>query len=112
MKRLLLVIALLFIASSAFAAPQWNRSITVEWGYESPADLTVTGFKLYQEGMPACEWSVPIARIGSCDVVLTTKITKYTLTALFGDGTESPHSEPYVLIDWGPKPRIIKVIVQ
>jgi len=91
------------------AAPQWNRNITVEWAYDTPADLSLTGFKLYQEGQPTCEWSVPIARIGTCDVVLTTKITRYTLAALFSDGQESPRSEPYLYIDWGPKPRIINV---
>jgi len=109
MKKLLLVIAVLLFPIHLRAAPSWNRSITVEWSYDTPSDLSLTGFKLYQEGQPTCEWSVPIARIGTCDVVLTAKITRYTLAALFSDGQESPQSEPYLFIDWGPKPRIINV---
>jgi len=103
------IISAFLIPAIVNAAPQWNRSITVEWGYETPADLTLTGFKLYQEGMPTCEWSVPISRIGTCDVVLTAKITRYTLSALFSDGQESMQSDPYLYIDWGPKPRITSV---
>lgn len=110
MGRLLITLMLLcLLPTILYAAPGWNRSIQVEWEYTAPTDLIVTGFRLYQEGLPACEWMVPIVRIGTCDVVLTTKITKYTLAALFNDGNESPRSEPYLFLDWGPKPKIIRL---
>jgi len=38
---------------------------------------------------------VPSAQDMDCDVNLTQKVTVFTLTALFADGTESPHSAPY-----------------
>ena len=109
MKKLLITLLLCLCPVAAMAAPGWDRTIEVEWEYTAPTDLIVTGFKLYQEGLPTCEWSVPIVRIGTCEVILTTKITKYTLAALFNDGNESPMSDPYLFIDWGPKPRIIRL---
>jgi len=110
MKKLLLVLLLMLVAPSfALAAPGWQRNLTIEWGYEPPADIPHTGFKLYQDGVPVCTWSTAIVRIGSCDVTLIKKTTLFTLTATFADGGESSHSEPYVLNDWGPKPRIISV---
>jgi len=108
MKKLLLIIVMLCMASVANAAG-WQRNLTVEWEYTPPADMSHTGFKLYQDGTAVCTWNTAIVRIGSCDVVLTKKSTSFTLTATFADGQESLHSEPYVLNDWGPKPRIISV---
>jgi len=105
----LLAILLLLIPISVSAAPGWQRNLTVEWGYEPPADMSHTGFKLYQDGAAVCTWATAIVRIGSCDVVLIKKTTSFTLTATFADGGESPHSEIYTLNDWGPKPTIIKV---
>ena len=107
--KVLALLTCLLIPVAASAAPGWQRNITVDWWYEVPTDLTVSGFKLYQETLPACEWSIPTIRTGACSVVLIKRFTSFTLSALFSDGTESPQSEPYVLNDWGPKPTIIKV---
>jgi len=109
MKKLLLVLLLILTPSLALAAPGWQRNLTIEWEYEPPADIEPVGFKLYQEGTAVCEWSVPTIRTGTCDVTLLKKITLFTITALFSDGGESIHSDPYLLIDWGPKPKIIKI---
>ena len=108
MKKFLFTLLLIFVPTFALAAPGWQRNLTVEWDYAAPADMSHTGFKLYQDGVAVCTWATAIVRIGSCDVVLVNKSTSFTLTATFPDG-ESPHSAPYVLNDWGPKPTIIKV---
>jgi hypothetical protein len=71
------------------------QSIHVIWGYTPPTSPAVSGFRLYQEGVPVCSTAVPSAQEMDCDVVLIKKITVYTLTALFADDTESPHSAPY-----------------
>jgi len=109
MKKFLLILLFVLIPFSISAAPGWQRNLTVEWEYVPPADMSHTGFKLYQDGSAVCTWATAIVRIGSCDVVLVNKSTSFTLTATFADGGESPHSAPYVLNDWGPKPTIIKV---
>jgi hypothetical protein len=41
--------------------------------------------------------------------LLLKRSTPFTLTAVFASGEESPHSDAYVLLDWGPKPRIIRL---
>lgn len=105
MIKALVVIVLLVIATPAMAT-----SIHVTWGYTPPMSPAVSGFRLYQEGLPVCRTEDPNAQEMDCEVLLVKKITSYTLTALFIDGTESPHSAPYsfdmngrLLAPWGFK---------
>lgn len=89
---------LLSIGSSTLAptsAGAATRSIHVEWGYTPPSEPAVTGFKLYQEGVFACQTMKPTAASLDCTVSLTGATTEFTLTAVFNDGSESPHSSPF-----------------
>ena len=72
-----------------------SRSIHVEWGYTPPSEPAVTGFKLYQEGTSACQVKNAIATSMDCVVTLVKDATNFTLTAMFANGTESPHSAPF-----------------
>lgn len=108
-KIKLAVLLVLLIPSLTFAAPGWQRDTTWTWSYDPPEDLVLTGFRMYQDGNPVCDIAGAEARIGSCQILLTKRSTPFTLTAVFASGEESPHSDAYVLIDWGPKPRIIKL---
>lgn len=90
MRTLTLVIFLVLIPLSVMAT-----SIHVTWGYTPPTEPAVTGFRLYQETVPVCKTLIPSAQEMDCEVALIKKITVYTLTAIFADGTESPHSAPY-----------------
>jgi PKD repeat protein len=88
-----LIVALIcWLPISALATTQ---SIHVEWGYTPPSEPTVTGFKLYQEGVFVCQIQDPNASAMDCEVTLTAATTNFTLTASFSDGTESPHSAPF-----------------
>jgi len=71
-----------------------SQSIHVEWGYTPPSKPKVAGYKLYKEGAFACQEMKPMARAMDCTVSLTAQSTDFTLTAVFDDGTESPHSAP------------------
>lgn len=112
MKRLLLALSLLLLPVIVQAAPGWDRNITAEWGYDPPADLVLTGFRMYQEGVAVCDFQGAELRTASCNITLLKRSTPFTLTAVFSTGEESPHSDAYVLVDWGPKPRIIKLVNQ
>ncbi|MGD9948376.1 MAG: PKD domain-containing protein [Desulfobulbus sp.] len=90
---------LLLVPGSLFAAE--NRSIHVEWGYTPPSQPSVTGFKLYQEGVLACRSDNPNATALDCTVTLLDNPTNFTLTATFADGTESPHSAPFAFSGTG-----------
>jgi len=72
-----------------------TQSVHVEWGYTPPSEPAVAGFKLYQEGVFACQTMQPTATFLDCTVSLTGATTQFTLTAVFNDGTESPHSSPF-----------------
>ena len=78
-----------------FAAAATTQSIHVEWGYTPPSEPAVSGFKLYQEGVFACQTQDPAATSMDCQVTLSAATTNFTLTAAFSDGTESPHSAPF-----------------
>ena len=82
------------IFSNAYAAYQ---SIQVEWtSYTSPETLTVAGFNLYQEGVRACMFDGANTTSAVCTVDIKAEKTNFTLTARFVDGSESPHSAPYL----------------
>lgn len=98
---------ILLITSSAYG---WDKSIHIEWGYIPPSDLTVTGFRLYQSGKEVCVFQGADVRQGDCNISLTQTGTPFTLTAVFSDKTESPHSAPFVFSDYGPGPSIIILI--
>lgn len=89
-------ITLIFVccvfATMAAAA---DHSIHIEWGYTPPSEPAVTGYRLYNEGASACETQNPLATSMDCSVSLTQDTTNFTLTALFSDGSESPHSAPF-----------------
>lgn len=71
-------------------------SIHAEWMvYTPPSSHTVSGFRLYQEGIEVI--SVSGNNLTSLDavVLLPDRVVNFTLTAIFTDGTESPHSSPF-----------------
>ena len=70
----------------------------------------VTGFQLYQDGAKSCLWAGSTTTAGDCNVNLTKRATGYTLTATFDDGTESPHSAPFVFsLPEAPAPALTRI---
>lgn len=86
----------LFILITSVTVAYGSRSIHVEWDYTPPTEPTVTGFQLYQEGTAVCAFEGASTSEGDCTVDLTSQITIFTLTAMFSDDTESPHSAPFL----------------
>lgn len=91
---LIRLLVALFCGLPIFASAA-TQSIHIEWGYTPPNEPAVTGFKLYQEGVFACQIQDPNATAIDCEVTLTAATTNFTLTASFSDSTESPHSAPF-----------------
>lgn len=94
MKRLLLTLFMLLSMVEVSSAD--SRSIHVEWSYIPPMEPAVTGFRLYPEGAAVCVFEGANTSEGDCTVDLTSQITIFTLTAMFSDDTESPHSAPFL----------------
>lgn len=104
-----LILALLMLAVQAFS---YERTIVAEWDkYTPPQGIAATGFKLYQDGTLSCSFTGPAIVKGECTVDLVKVNTPFTLTALFSDGKESPHSAPFTLTDYGPGPSGLKLTV-
>ncbi|WP_448874899.1 PKD domain-containing protein [Desulfobulbus propionicus] len=95
MQRKIIRLLTYLFCGLAIAVSAAAQSIHVEWGYTPPTEPAVTGFKLYQEGISVCQTQNPNATAMDCEVTLTATTTNFTLTATFGDGTESPHSAPF-----------------
>jgi len=98
MNKWVLILALLFPAIGQAD----TRSIHVEWGYTPPSEPDVTGFQLYQEGVKLddCFWPGASTDAGDCMVTFSLQNSSFTLTAAFADGTESPHSAPFMYNPW------------
>ena len=105
-------IVALFILLFASAVQAYDRPIHVEWTkYTGPVGATTTGFRLYQEASPVCNFPGADIVAGDCTVNLTKLDTSFTLSATFSDNKESPQSAPFVLRDYGPAPQGLKVVV-
>lgn len=94
-KKLPHLITTLLCCLFATTAAAADHSIHIEWGYTPPSDPPLSGFNLYQEGTLACSTNNPEATAMDCDVSLKKDTTHFTLTAIFSDGSESPHSAPF-----------------
>jgi hypothetical protein len=71
--------------------------LTVEFGYTPPSEPAVYGFRLYLNGTSVVTWDNPT--LFTRDLIISlpeTTPSSFTLTAVFTDGTESPHSDPYL----------------
>jgi len=111
-RFLLLAAALFMSAFSCQVAAAYERPILAEWNaYTPPQGITVAGFKLYKEGVLACTFTGATIVKGECTVDLVKASTPFTLTAMFSDGKESPHSAPFTLVDYGPGPSGLKLTV-
>ncbi len=92
LPHLIIILTCVLFATMAAAT---NHSIHIEWGYTPPSNPPLSGFNLYQEGTLACTTNNPEVTAMDCDVSLEKDTTNFTLTAIFNDGSESPHSAPF-----------------
>lgn len=85
------------------------QMVNASWSaYTAPTDKTLSGFKLYRDGILVCQTNVPTAKTMDCDVTFTKSVNDFTLSATFADNTESPHSPKYTF-NWIPSPTNVKV---
>jgi len=97
LRKFFPLIAGFMLCLPATASTAANYTINAQWnGYTAPSGYTVSGFNLYQEGALACQTQGASATSVDCLVSLTANTTNFTLTAAFTNGTESPHSAPFV----------------
>lgn len=79
-------------------SPSSTTTIHAAWtAYTAPSGYTVSRFNLYQEGVQVCQTTSATATSLDCPVTLSADSASFTLTAAFSDGSESPHSTPFVL---------------
>lgn len=72
-----------------------GQNIHVKWTYEQPENRVIAGYKLYQEGVEVCNFTVPSAREGDCTFNSEPGEFDFTLTAYTDDGLESLMSVAY-----------------
>lgn len=90
------LVAVLVCYLPVFASAATTCSIRAEWtSYVPPNGYIVSGYRLYQNGQLACQSTHSKATSIDCQVTLNTSTANFTLTALFTNGTESPHSTPF-----------------
>ena len=75
-----------------------THSIHIEWDYDqysAPVDSELAAYRLYKEGVKACQFDYPYDFAGDCTFASNDGLFNFTLTAIFEDGSESPHSAPF-----------------
>lgn len=110
MSAFALLVAAALISPNVSMGAGWERSLHVEWGYTPPSDLTISEFRLYQEGAKVCIWTGATVRAGDCKVTLQKSGTAFTLDAGFTNGGSSPKSAPFTFSDFGNGPAIMILI--
>lgn len=104
------LLTLLCVLLPTFAMAATTHTIQPEWSsYIPPEGLTVSAFKLYQEGAFVCQTTDPAATTMDCQVTLSGDTASFTLTALLSDGTETPHSAP-IPVTLNPAPPVTAAI--
>ncbi len=103
MKKILLLLAILLIAESAF-----GKTIVGTFIY---GDDSVDGFKLYDNGIYLCSSTAPAKRTITCEAELGFGAHSFTLTAYSGD-QESLPSNAYPLVITITSPSLGTVIVE
>lgn len=102
MKRFILctmAVLCYFLISVSLAKADTVISIHAEWtAYTAPSELTTAGFRLYQQGVYVAQWNGPATVSGDAVITVASNSTEtqdFTLTAVFTNGTESPHSSAF-----------------
>ena len=95
-ERVIIILVLAGILTLSINALSKPRPIHVEWEYQFNGN--VAGFRLYHENTPVCETLDSNAVSMDCTVNLPDGKAFFTLTTVFQDGTESPHSPVFSYI--------------
>ncbi len=76
-----------------------SHTLTIEYTFSPPniAGVDHVGYLLYKDGQPVCETAETTATPFSCDITSEDGTFNFTLTALYSDDSESPHSAPFTL---------------
>ncbi|MBU0945860.1 MAG: hypothetical protein KJ804_16075 [Proteobacteria bacterium] len=89
---------LLILLSAGNILAMSTHSIHIEWDYDqssAPVDSELTAYHLYQDGIKICQFDYPYDFAGNCTFISNDGLFNFTLTAVFEDGSESPHSAPF-----------------
>lgn len=94
---IILTTLLIFLSAGNLSAAT-AHSIHIEWNYDqysAPIDSELSAYRLYKNGIKVCQFDYPYDYAGNCKIISEDGLFKFTLTAVFEDGTESPHSAPF-----------------
>ncbi len=94
LQLLIAIYCLLPILSYGDPSP---HDIHIEWSFDdqSVEGKSLVGYNLYKEGIKVCSDSSPEDKKMDCVIVSEPGTYDFTLTALYSDYSESPHSPPY-----------------
>ncbi|WP_457575203.1 PKD domain-containing protein [Desulfomarina sp.] len=98
MKKILQILFIIycFLPILSHGEPS-SHDIHIEWSFDdqSVEGKTLVGYNLYKEGIKVCSDDSPADKKMDCVIVSEPGTYNFTLTALYSDYSESPHSPPY-----------------
>ena len=92
-----LFVFLLLMGLEPSAAYAGQYDIQVDFAFDSAADPNkqVIGYRLYQEGNPACDSDIYDLQSMTCLITSSAGTFNFTMSAIYDDGNESPQSAPF-----------------
>jgi len=101
MKNKLLFLLFIFLLIPGISLAVETHTLDIEFAFSDPGnpEAQLMGYRLYKEGLQVCETNDPGATGITCDLFTEDGTFDFTLTAFYGDGTESPPSSafPYTI---------------
>jgi PKD repeat protein len=96
LRLVLLVLAGLFPLADA-QAMTYQHEIQIDFTFDTTAvtDKTVAGYRLYKDNTQVCDAAAVDPQTFTCIDSGETGTYSFTLTAVYSDGSESPHSAPF-----------------
>ncbi len=97
MKKAVVLFIFLSILIPTLSSGASLHKVHLDWDYDDQAveGESLVGFRLYKEGVLIAQINDPSARSADCRLQSEEGTFTFTLTALYSQGTETPHSSPY-----------------
>ncbi|MCB2173684.1 hypothetical protein KQH41_00300 [bacterium] len=75
-----------------------EHTVQIDFNFDCQAipDKTVVGYRLYKEGVLACESDASVENSLNCNITTPTGKFAFTLVALYNDGSTSMESAPFL----------------
>ncbi|MCB2217362.1 MAG: PKD domain-containing protein [Desulfobulbaceae bacterium] len=110
-RYFLFLFLLCLLPIDSHALPQ-DYTVQVNFSFDAPSitEKQILAYRLYKNAELACENGPVAPQVLDCSITTEPGTYDFTLTALYSDGSQSPHSAPFPFTFANPAPELQAVI--